>query len=86
MRTRIVGLVVAASIAGFGVVASSHAGQSQASRSALKPCSSGWSHAIIDAEHKCLRAGQFARETPMLNTTPTAFIATATTQAQASTG
>ena len=24
-----------------------------------KTCSSGWTHAIIGGEHKCLRAGQF---------------------------
>ena len=24
-----------------------------------KSCSSGWTHAIVGGEHKCLRAGQF---------------------------
>jgi hypothetical protein len=27
--------------------------------SAVKSCSSGWTHAVIGGEHKCLRAGQF---------------------------
>jgi hypothetical protein len=26
---------------------------------AAKPCSSGWRHAIIGGEHKCLRRGQY---------------------------
>jgi len=26
---------------------------------AAKPCSSGWTHAVIGGEHKCLRRGQF---------------------------
>ena len=24
-----------------------------------KPCSSGWKHAVIGGQHKCLRRGQF---------------------------
>ncbi len=26
---------------------------------AAKSCNSGWTHAVIGGEHKCLRAGQF---------------------------
>lgn len=28
---------------------------------AAKPCSAGWTHAVIGGEHKCLRAGQFCQ-------------------------
>jgi hypothetical protein len=60
MRSRIALLLVAASTA-FGAAAVAPATESLALTpvAAAKPCSSGWTHAVIGGEHKCLRAGQF---------------------------
>lgn len=56
MKRRIALLLVAASTA-FGAAAVGPAAESWALTA--KPCSSGWTHAVIGGEHKCLRAGQF---------------------------
>jgi hypothetical protein len=44
----LVGAGVSAGFPGVGVHTAS-----------AKPCSSGWKHAVIGGEHKCLRRGQF---------------------------
>jgi hypothetical protein len=50
-------LIALGSVAGVDV-----AGVAQAAPFAsAKSCSSGWTHAVIGGEHKCLRAGQFCR-------------------------
>jgi hypothetical protein len=60
MKGRIALLLVAASTA-FGAAAVAPAAESFALTpvASAKPCSSGWTHAVIGGEHKCLRAGQF---------------------------
>jgi hypothetical protein len=61
MRTRIVALI--ATLAFFAAVpaAQPFAQPAQGSQIAVvaKPCSSGYKHAIIGGEHKCLRRGQY---------------------------
>jgi hypothetical protein len=61
MRARI-----ATTLAAFALVAGAPAAQSAAQLAhapqfalAAKPCSSGWTHAVIGGVHKCLRRGQF---------------------------
>jgi hypothetical protein len=51
-------VLVATLLAAFAAATSAPAAQ-QAPAVALKTCSSGWKHAVIGSEEKCLRAGQF---------------------------
>ena len=51
-------VLVATLLAAFAAATSAPAAQ-QAPAVALKTCSSGWKHAVIGGEEKCLRAGQF---------------------------
>jgi hypothetical protein len=58
MRRKFVAALAAITLAGAAAapaIAPSHAGQAVMA----KPCSSGWKHAVIGGEHKCLRRGQF---------------------------
>ena len=55
---RRVAILVATVLAAFAAATATPAAP-QAQAAALKTCSSGWKHAVIGGEHKCLRAGQF---------------------------
>ncbi len=56
-RLAVLALTLAALVAGN--TASSAAPATTQPLVLTKTCSSGWKHAIIGGEHKCLRAGQF---------------------------
>jgi len=56
-RLAILALVLAGFVAGG--TASAAAPTTIPPLAVAKTCSSGWKHAIIAGEHKCLRAGQF---------------------------
>jgi hypothetical protein len=59
MKQRLAVLVVVV-LAALGAVSATPAAPiSTRPVAAAKPCSSGWTHAVIGGEHKCLRAGQF---------------------------
>jgi hypothetical protein len=57
MKRRIEILVVTL-LAAFGAATATPATR-DAEAGALKTCSSGWKHAVIGGEEKCLRSGQF---------------------------
>jgi hypothetical protein len=57
MRRLLAALFVGASLAAAAPAAApAHA---PVEATAAKSCSSGWTHAVIDGSHKCLRRGQF---------------------------
>jgi hypothetical protein len=58
MRRKFVAALAAITLA--GAAAAPALAPAQAARAVMaKPCSSGWKHAVIGGEHKCLRRGQF---------------------------
>ena len=62
LRSRVTAAVAALSL--FGVAAPAVAPEHvpnglNVSVAVAKSCSSGWTHAVIAGEHKCLRRGQF---------------------------
>lgn len=61
MRTRIVALIVTLALFAAVPAAQPAAHPSKVPTLALvaKPCSKGYTHAIIGGEHKCLRRGQY---------------------------
>lgn len=57
---RYLAVLAAAAVAALSAtVATPAAPVAVAPVAATKPCSAGWTHAVIGGEHKCLRAGQF---------------------------
>jgi endonuclease YncB( thermonuclease family) len=54
-----VGILATAALTVFLATASAHDHPILDAQAAAKPCSSGWTHAVVEGEHKCLRAGQF---------------------------
>ena len=56
MRRILVAALAAASLAAGAPAASAHA---PVEAVAAESCSSGWTHAVINGSHKCLRRGQF---------------------------
>lgn len=56
MKRRLVGLLVAGAVAGLPAAAPARA---PLTAFAAKSCSSGYTHAVINGAHKCLRRGQF---------------------------
>jgi hypothetical protein len=62
MRPRIVAAITALALLGAApaaLPAVQHAPAQSAVAVAAKPCSKGYTHAVIGGEHKCLRRGQF---------------------------
>ncbi len=60
MRKRIAGLAAAAAlIVGVPISAAPAHSGGDAAVVAAKSCSSGWKHAVVGGQHKCLRRGQF---------------------------
>jgi hypothetical protein len=59
MQKRFAALIAAAALTAGAPVASAPAHTGDAHVVAAKSCSSGWKHAIIGGQHKCLRRGQF---------------------------
>ena len=58
MRRKFVAALAAITLAGAG--AAPAIAPAQAAQAVMaKSCSSGWKHAVIGGEHKCLRRGQF---------------------------
>lgn len=58
MRRKFVAALAAITLA--GAAAAPAIAPAQAAQAVMaKPCSSGWKHAVIGGEHKCLRRGQF---------------------------
>ncbi len=57
MKRRLTGLAVAAALLGAGAPAAVPV--APAASVVAKPCSSGWTHGVINGSHKCLRRGQF---------------------------
>lgn len=83
LRTRIIGLLAATAVlAGLGATLSAEA---PANYVAAKPCSSGWTHAVIEGEHKCLQVGKPVSTRQTASITTTASIVIGMTQAWANT-
>jgi hypothetical protein len=60
MRRRIAALIAAAAFVGLPASQSSAEPASVTAKSAAaKPCSTGYTHGVINGSHKCLRRGQF---------------------------
>ena len=62
MSRKLVAVLAAASLIGAAPAASSALGapaKGSAVVSAAKPCGSGYKHAVIGGQHKCLRRGQY---------------------------
>ena len=59
MQKRFAALIAAAALTVGAPVAAAPAHGNDASVTAAKSCSSGWKHAVIGGQHKCLRRGQF---------------------------
>jgi hypothetical protein len=62
MKKRLIGLALAGAVAGLPGAAPATAASATAEpvlAVAAKACSSGWTHAVINGSHKCLRRGQF---------------------------
>jgi hypothetical protein len=59
MQKRLVGLLIAGSIAAVPVVAPAVAPAKSPVASASKSCSSGYTHAVIGGQQKCLRRGEY---------------------------
>lgn len=59
MRTRIAGLLAALTLIAAVPAASVDAHVDGPVAVAAKACGSGYTHAVIDGSHKCLRRGQF---------------------------
>jgi hypothetical protein len=59
MQKRFAALIAATALSVGAPVASAPAHPNDAHVIAAKSCSSGWKHAIIGGQHKCLRRGQF---------------------------
>jgi hypothetical protein len=57
MRRKLATALAVVALAGIGSVAG--APGAQTGIASAKPCSSGWTHAVIGGQHKCLRRGQF---------------------------
>jgi hypothetical protein len=54
----LVAVLAALALVGAGAAPAVSNGHARAAAMA-KPCSTGWKHAVIGGEHKCLRRGQF---------------------------
>ena len=60
MKKRLIGLALAGAVAGLPAAAPAGAPAAEPVVAvAAKACSSGWTHAVINGSHKCLRRGQF---------------------------
>ena len=60
MKKRLIGLALAGAVAGLPAAAPAGASSAEPVVAvAAKACSSGWTHAVINGSHKCLRRGQF---------------------------
>jgi hypothetical protein len=57
----LVALLATASLVGAAPVAAPAAPPDPPRATATKSCGSGFRHAVIDRQHKCLRRGQFCR-------------------------
>jgi hypothetical protein len=59
MRRRLTALAIAASIAGAVTTAGPVAAPLGTSAAFAKSCGGGYTHAVVNGSHKCLRRGQF---------------------------
>jgi hypothetical protein len=59
LRTRAAVVLAALSLVAAAPAASVQADRDAPRAVAAKPCSSGWTHAVLPTGHKCLRRGQF---------------------------
>jgi hypothetical protein len=58
IRRSLAAWIAAAALAGLPAAATPDA-HARPAAVAAKPCSAGYTHAVIDGAHKCLRRGQF---------------------------
>jgi hypothetical protein len=59
IRRSLAAWIAAAALAGLPAATAPDAHARPVAVAAAKPCSAGYTHAIISGEHKCLRRGQF---------------------------